>query len=119
MPTYVYKCAENEHITEVKQRFTDPPMAECPECGSEVRKLINSVGIVFKGKGFYVTDNRGKNSAAPGKDGGDDGSGSKSKGSESASASESSNGGESKSAPKKETSADAKPAKKSAETVKS
>lgn len=65
MPTYVYKCIENEHIFEKKQRFSDPPIAECPECGSTVRKLINSVGVVFKGSGFYVTDNRGSNSAAP------------------------------------------------------
>ena len=74
MPTYVYKCEENEHVFEKKQRFSDPPLSECPECGSSVRKLINSVGIVFKGSGFYVTDNRGKNSARPGKSSSDDAS---------------------------------------------
>ena len=79
MPTYVYKCKENEHIFEMKQRFSDPPLAECPECGSDVRKLINSVGVVFKGSGFYVTDNRGKNSASPstGSNGKEAGSGDK------------------------------------------
>ena len=65
MPIYVYKCLENEHIFEKKQKFSDPPVAKCPECGSDVRKVINSVGVVFKGSGFYVTDNRGSNSAAP------------------------------------------------------
>lgn len=65
MPIYVYKCFENEHVFEKKQKFSDAPIAECPECGSAVRKVINSVGIVFKGSGFYVTDNRGSNSAAP------------------------------------------------------
>lgn len=69
MPTYVYKCeqcVETEQVFELKRRFSDPPLTECPKCGSdEIRKLINSVGVVFKGSGFYVTDNRGKNSAAP------------------------------------------------------
>ena len=80
MPTYVYKCIENgkctedDYIFEKKQRFSDPPVAECPRCGGAVRKVINSVGVVFKGSGFYVTDNRGSNSAAPStkkSDGGD------------------------------------------------
>ncbi len=65
MPIYAYKCKENGHEFEKKQRFSDPPVKVCPECGGEVRKLINSVGVVFKGSGFYVTDNRGKNSASP------------------------------------------------------
>ena len=43
---------------EVKQSFSDEPIQTCPECGGEVRKVINSVGVVFKGSGFYVTDTR-------------------------------------------------------------
>ena len=64
MPTYTYKCRDNEHYFEQRQKFSDDPVEICPECGSSVRRVINSVGIVFKGSGFYVTDNRsskGKN----------------------------------------------------------
>jgi putative FmdB family regulatory protein len=49
---------------EVRQRMTDDPLTECPKCGEEtVRRVINNVGIVFKGKGFYVTDSRNGRSA--------------------------------------------------------
>ena len=67
MPTYSYKCLPEEHLFEARQKFSDDPLTECPECGGPVRRVINSVGIVFKGKGFYVTDNRsgnGKNGAS-------------------------------------------------------
>jgi putative FmdB family regulatory protein len=48
---------------EARQRMSDDPLTECPSCDEEaLRRVINSVGIVFKGSGFYVTDNRnGKN----------------------------------------------------------
>ncbi len=108
MPTYVYKCIENDHIFEVKQSFTDPPVTECEECGSDVRRVINNVGIVFKGKGFYVTDNRGKNPAAPGKSAANEGGG------ESTSADSSEKSSDSKSEKKPE-----KKAEKSAEKTKS
>lgn len=80
MPTYVYKCAECGHMFEVRQRMSDDPLTDCPNCKrSAVRRVINNVGIVFKGNGFYVTDNRnGKNGAAP-----SNGTGSTSKDSES------------------------------------
>lgn len=63
MPTYVYKCAHCGHMFEARQRMSDDPLTECPNCDEEaLRRVINSVGIVFKGSGFYVTDNRnGKN----------------------------------------------------------
>lgn len=66
MPTYVYKCLPEEHVFEARQKFSDDPLSECPECGGDVRRVINSVGIVFKGKGFYVTDNRGGSNAKNG-----------------------------------------------------
>lgn len=46
--------------------MADDPLTNCPECDvdSSLRKVINSVGVVFKGSGFYVTDSRGKKSAA-------------------------------------------------------
>lgn len=66
MPTYVYKCAECGHMFEARQRMSDDPLTDCPNCGkSAIRRVINNVGIVFKGSGFYVTDNRnGKNGSS-------------------------------------------------------
>ncbi|MFZ1399143.1 MAG: FmdB family zinc ribbon protein [Candidatus Promineifilaceae bacterium] len=66
MPTYTYRCNNCEYEFEIKQRMADDPLTDCPECetDSSLRKVMNSVGIVFKGSGFYVTDSRGKKSAA-------------------------------------------------------
>ena len=67
MPTYAYACTACEHRFEVHQAFTDAALTECPECAGRLRKLFNSVGIVFKGSGFYRTDSRsadGKATAA-------------------------------------------------------
>ena len=65
MPTYSYKCTNCEHRFEARQRFSDDPLTECPVCGSPIRKVITPVGIVFRGSGFYVTDNKnGKGSSA-------------------------------------------------------
>lgn len=63
MPTYIYKCAHCGHTFEARQRMSDDPLTDCPNCDEEaLRRVINSVGIVFKGSGFYVTDSRnGKN----------------------------------------------------------
>ena len=65
MPTYTYRCNNCEYQFDFKQRMSDDPLADCPECetDSSLRKVLNSVGIVFKGSGFYVTDSRGKKSA--------------------------------------------------------
>ena len=60
MPTYQYACTnpDGKHRFEVVQSFTDAPVSECPECGALVRKVYGSVGVVFKGSGFYRTDSR-------------------------------------------------------------
>jgi putative FmdB family regulatory protein len=60
VPTYQYACtnAEGKHEFEVVQSFSDAPVSECPECGAPVRKVYGSVGVVFKGSGFYRTDSR-------------------------------------------------------------
>ena len=60
MPTYQYACTnpEGKHEFEVVQSFSDAPVSECPECGAAVRKVYGSVGVVFKGSGFYRTDSR-------------------------------------------------------------
>lgn len=66
MPTYTYRCNNCNYQFDIRQRMADDPLADCPSCGTEqaLRKVLNSVGIVFKGSGFYVTDNRGKKGAA-------------------------------------------------------
>ena len=60
MPTYEYACTnpEGKHEFEVVQSFSDAPVSECPVCGAPVRKVYGSVGVVFKGSGFYRTDSR-------------------------------------------------------------
>jgi len=59
MPTYEYKCAECGIRFERFQHFSEAPVSNCPECNGPVHRVIQPVGIVFKGKGFYVTDHRG------------------------------------------------------------
>ena len=76
MPTYAYACTTCEHRFEVQQSFSDAALTECPECQGRLRKLFNSVGIVFKGSGFYRTDSRNgskSESAASGAGSGSDG----------------------------------------------
>ncbi len=58
MPTYQYACTECDHRFDAAQAFTDPSLTVCPECGGKLRKVFSSVGIVFKGSGFYRTDSR-------------------------------------------------------------
>jgi putative FmdB family regulatory protein len=58
MPVYAYECKECGVRFERRQSFNDDPITVCPECEGEVRRLIQPAGIVFKGSGFYVTDNR-------------------------------------------------------------
>jgi putative FmdB family regulatory protein len=65
VPTYEYVCTnpEGKHEFEVVQSFSDPAVTACPECGAPVRKVYGSVGVVFKGSGFYRTDSRKAESA--------------------------------------------------------
>ncbi len=65
MPVYEYQCESCTIRFEKRQRFSDEPVTECPECGGLVHKVIQPVGVIFKGSGFYVTDNRGKSSTTP------------------------------------------------------
>ena len=58
MPTYQYRCTECGHDLEAVQKFTDTALTECPNCGGQLRKVFNAVGVVFKGSGFYRTDSR-------------------------------------------------------------
>ena len=73
MPTYQYACQACDEQFEVVQSFSDDSLtAHEPGCGGPVRKVFGSVGVVFKGSGFYRTDSRsrsGKESGtAAGKD---------------------------------------------------
>ena len=56
MPRYDYRCSDCGHEFEIKQSFSDEPVAACPLCGVESRRVIHSVPVVFKGSGFYVND---------------------------------------------------------------
>ena len=66
MPTYSYACTECGDRFDIVQAFTDDALTTCEKCSGRLRKLFNSVGVVFKGSGFYRTDSResGKKPAA-------------------------------------------------------
>jgi putative FmdB family regulatory protein len=66
VPTYQYVCAnpEDKHEFEVVQSFSDPALATCRDCDAPVRKVYGSVGVVFKGSGFYRTDSRKSESSS-------------------------------------------------------
>ena len=68
MPIYVYQCDTCGLAFEHRQRMADDPLVDCPECDGHLHRVIQPVGIVFRGSGFYVTDNRSRSSTAlPGK----------------------------------------------------
>ncbi len=56
MPLYEYECDACQHRFEVIQKYSDPLVAICPNCGGHVRKLMSSPAIQFKGTGWYITD---------------------------------------------------------------
>jgi putative FmdB family regulatory protein len=58
VPTYSYACTECGNRFDIVQGFSDDALTTCEKCSGRLRKLFNSVGIVFKGSGFYRTDSR-------------------------------------------------------------
>lgn len=64
MPTYQYRCSECGHAFEKVQSFSDDALTVCPECNGMLRKVFNSVGVVFKGSGFYKTDSRSSSTSS-------------------------------------------------------
>ncbi|CQD02559.1 putative regulatory protein, FmdB family protein [Mycobacterium europaeum] len=68
MPTYSYQCTECDDRFDIVQAFSDDALTTCERCSGRLRKLFNSVGVVFKGSGFYRTDSResGKKSTSSG-----------------------------------------------------
>ena len=64
MPIYTYRCSDCGFQFDQQQKFTDPQLTRCPECGKKaLHKVFQPVGIVFKGSGFYATDNRSPSGA--------------------------------------------------------
>lgn len=63
MPTYDYRCQACGHTFEAFQSMADAPLTDCPECQGRVQRLFGTGGgFLFKGSGYYVTDNRKGNS---------------------------------------------------------
>lgn len=56
MPIYEYLCSQCKERHEIIQRISEDPLTHCPKCGGEMKKLISSPAIQFKGSGFYKTD---------------------------------------------------------------
>src|SRR3954447_21333048 len=91
VPTYQYACTACDRRFEAVQSFSDHALTECPACGGKLRKVFSSVGIVFKGSGFYPSDSRSRSSTA-GSSSSSDGASSSSESSSSASKSDSGSG---------------------------
>jgi len=74
VPRYDYKCPNCANRFELKQSFSDKPVADCPECGTASQRQFHAVPVVFKGSGFYVNEygkgsgNNGKPTAEKDKD---------------------------------------------------
>jgi len=64
MPIYEYQCSACEKITEAMQKFSDPPLTQCPECGGEMKRLVSRTSFQLKGSGWYATDYK-KSTASP------------------------------------------------------
>jgi putative FmdB family regulatory protein len=72
MPIYAYKCESCGHAKDILRKMSDEPLTVCPQCGeSSFKKQLTAAGFQLKGSGWYVTDFRGGNSAAPGAKSGD------------------------------------------------
>lgn len=65
MPTYPYACTACEHRFEIVQAFTDDTLTVCDQCNGRLRKVFSSVGVVFKGSGFYRNDSRSAGATTP------------------------------------------------------
>jgi putative FmdB family regulatory protein len=66
MPTYAYRGSTCGHEFETVQKFADDPLTECIICGQPVRRVVQPVGVVFKGSGWYINDSRTSGKSANG-----------------------------------------------------
>ncbi|MBD5786584.1 FmdB family transcriptional regulator [Cellulosimicrobium terreum] len=73
MPTYAYTCTECGHAFDIHQAFTDDALTVCPQCSGRLRKVFSSVGVTFKGSGFYRTDSRAGRTSTTGASNGSSG----------------------------------------------
>ena len=64
MPIYEYECNNCHQVTEALQKFSDPPLAECPHCSGRLKKMMSLNSFHLKGSGWYVTDYAGKKSGS-------------------------------------------------------
>lgn len=99
MPTYTYR-REDGTTFDIRQKFLDDALEVDSETGQKVTRVIHSAGIIFKGSGYYVTDNRNANNpAAPtaGTNGNDNAKASKSSDSKTSAKSDSSDSSDSSS----------------------
>jgi putative FmdB family regulatory protein len=105
VPKYQYQCKDCGEALEVQQSFTDDALTVCPNCGGDLRKVFNAVGVVFKGSGFYKTDSRssGSSSSSSSSSSGSSSSGSSDSSSSSSSSSDSKPAAKSESAPAKKS----------------
>lgn len=83
MPLYEYQCKKCHHRFERIQKFSDPHVKKCPDCGGAVEQVVSAPAVQFKGSGWYVTDYAKKSSSGTatssnnGQSGGGDSSGKK------------------------------------------
>lgn len=110
MPTYSYACTECDNRFDAVQAFTDDALTNCPECSGRLRKLFNSVGVVFKGSGFYRTDNRESGKKTGSGESGSGSSGSEKSGGDSSSPSSASSSSSTPSTPSSPSSGSSAPA---------
>ena len=74
MPLYEYQCQKCGHRFEKIQKFSDPMLKKCPECGGKIEQMISAPAIQFKGSGWYVNDYAKKPApASSGKNGSESG----------------------------------------------
>ncbi len=66
MPVYEYRCTKG-HTYEKTEGFSAPSTQKCTQCGARARRQISMPAVIFKGSGFYSTDNR--SSVPPSSDG--------------------------------------------------
>lgn len=66
MPIYEYQCHQCNERHEIIQKISDAPLTHCPKCGGDMKKLLSSPAIQFKGSGFYKTDYASSSSSSRG-----------------------------------------------------
>lgn len=68
MPVYEYRCSKG-HEYEKTESFSAPSEQKCIHCRARAKRLISRPAVIFKGSGFYSTDNKRSSAAldnAPG-----------------------------------------------------